>query len=143
MSRSRRDLAALGVLLALSLHYFASARSAIDARTADPKLASSFTASDSKHYLAIAHTLAAGDFSMRHVAPTGGPDLGHRQPLYPALLAAAARLGLSEPRGLALVNAALVVAAMWVAYATGVAVYGSRAAGLAGAFVLWRVPYLF
>jgi len=146
LSKSRRDVAALAALvivLALSAHYLWSAKSAIEARAADPEAARTFVASDSAHYLEIARALAAGDLSMRHVGPTGGPDLGHRQPLYPAMLAAAMRLGLDTPAALAMLDAALVVASMWMAYAIGIAAYGSRVSAVAGALIVWRVPYLY
>jgi hypothetical protein len=44
---------------------------------------------------------------------------------------------------LATLNVVLVVASMWTAYAIGRCVLASRLAGLAGALVVWSVPYLW
>jgi hypothetical protein len=142
-STKLRDALALVALVALSVSYFAAGRARIAEVAADPVAARRLTASDSEHYLDIARDLVAGDFSLSYVRPTGGPDRAHRQPLYPATLAVATAAGLDGPDALATVNVVLVVLSMWVAYAIGARVYESRLAGLAGALVLWRVPYLW
>lgn len=61
-----------------------------------------FTEGDTGHYLDIARTFAAGDFSMSYVQARP-----HRQPLYPLLLAPVFRWGGGQLAALAAVNVAL------------------------------------
>jgi hypothetical protein len=138
-----RDAIAIAILVALSASYLLAARARIARVVADPKSAHELTASDSQHYLGIAGDLSRGDFSFSQVRSEGGRDRAHRQPLYPALLAIVLALRGRDLAALAMLNAWLTVAAMWVAFAIGTLVFHSRAAGVAGAAVLWRVPYLW
>jgi hypothetical protein len=134
---------ALAALLALSLGTLTSGRRAIEAALASPKGAQAMVASDSRHYLDIAEAIARGDCSLDYVTPVAGRDRAHRQPLYPALLALVMRVHGSEVRGLAMLNVVFVVASMWVAYAIGAVALRSRLAGLAGALIVWKVPFLW
>ena len=144
MSRRRlRDLAAVAALAALSAAYLVEGRRQIVRVVSEPRSAHKLVASDSEHYLEIADAFARGDWSLSYVAPTGGPDKAHRQPLYPALLAFVSVLTGRDLAALATVNLALVVAAMWLAYAIGTRLFASRLAGLAAAAVLYRVPFLW
>lgn len=100
-------------------------------------------ADDSRHYLEIAEGFRAGHWRMRYVAPGSGPDLAHRQPLYPAILAIASSVVGQSPARLCMFNAVLVVAAMAVAYRIGQSLFGSRAAGLCGAAAIYQAPFLW
>ena len=53
-----------------------------------PNTSERLVSSDSVHYVDIARDLSSGDFSMKYVK-----ERPHRQPLYPALLAIAMKLG--------------------------------------------------
>lgn len=99
-------------------------------------------AGDSEHYLAIADDFARGDFSMQYVEPTGGPDRAHRQPAYPALLAAGEAMGLVGAPALAKIGLALVVVSLWIAFAAG-ASCGGALAGLVAATVVYQSTFLF
>lgn len=98
---------------------------------------------DSEHYLAIADSLREGDFGMTHVEPTGAADRAHRQPGYPALLAAAARLGVQRAPELARVNLALVVLSLWIAWLGTRAATGSALAGLVAAAIVYDAGFLY
>lgn len=98
---------------------------------------------DSEHYLAIADALREGDFRMTHVEPTGAADRAHRQPGYPALLAAAQDLGVQGAPALARVNLGVLVASMWIAFLGVRLATGSALAGLLSAAVIYDAPFLF
>jgi len=98
---------------------------------------------DSEHYLAIADDFARGDFRMRYVEPTGGPDRAHRQPAYPALLAAGEAAGLTGAPALAKIGLALVVVSLWIAFAAGAYGCGSALAGLVAATVVYQSTFLY
>ncbi len=140
---SLRDRIALGVLLTIAAAYLAAAFVRIHAIAADPVTARRMIADDARHYLEIAEDLRAGHWRMRYVTPGPGPDLAHRQPLYPAFLALASSLLGTAPARLCMLNAVLVVAAMAVVYAIGQRLLGSRAAGLCGAAALYQAPFLW
>ena len=53
-----------------------------------PNTSDRLVSSDSVHYVDIARDFSSGDFSMKYVK-----ERPHRQPLYPALLAIAMKLG--------------------------------------------------
>jgi len=135
--------AAAAIVVLLSASYFVAGRAAIAAALAQPGGRARFAADDSEHYVAIAERLAAGDWSFSDVAPNGGSDLAHRQPLYPMLLAASMAMGANDVEHLASVNLVLVVASLWVAYGIGARVYASRLAGVVAAATLWHIPFLF
>jgi hypothetical protein len=134
---------AIAVVAGLSVHEWIAGRAHIHATLAAPRGAAVMTAGDSAHYLQIARSFAAGDLSFSYVAPTGGADLAHRQPLYPALLAITMKVGGDGLETLASVNLAILVAALWAAYAVGARALYSPLAGMAAAAALWRVPFLF
>lgn len=98
---------------------------------------------DSEHYLAIADALREGDFRMTHVEPTGAADRAHRQPGYPALLAAAQELGVQGAPSLALVNLAMLILSMWIALLGVRLATGSALAGLLSAAVIYDAPFLY
>ncbi len=98
---------------------------------------------DSEHYLAIADALREGDFRMTHVEPTGAADRAHRQPGYPALLAAAQALGVQGAPSLARVNLGVLIASMWIAFLGVRLATGSALAALLSAAVIYDAPFLF
>lgn len=100
-------------------------------------------AGDSEHYLAIAAALREGDYSLSHVEPTGGADRAHRQPGYPAVIALAESAGLRGAPRLALVNLAIVIASLWIAFAGARVATGSCLAGLAAAAIVYDAGFLF
>src|ERR1700736_4952937 len=75
----------IGVLLFLHL---AICFLALAKNVSHPKTSHRLVSSDSVHYVDIAHDFSSGDFSMKYVK-----ERPHRQPLYPALLAIAWKLG--------------------------------------------------
>jgi hypothetical protein len=135
-------IAVLVCMVGLSADEWITGRARIHQVLAEPGGAALMTGSDSAHYLQIARGFAAGDVSCSYVAPTGGADLAHRQPLYPALLALVMKLGAGL-EGLALLNVGLLIAALWAAFAVGAIEWRCPIAGLAAALALWRVPFLF
>lgn len=98
---------------------------------------------DSEHYLAIADAFESGDWSMDYVAPGGGPDRAHRQPGYPALLAAAEHFGVQGAPALARVNLGVLVASLWIAFLTARVVTGSWPAALLAAGAIYGTRFLF
>lgn len=98
---------------------------------------------DSEHYLAIADDFVQGDFSMSWVEPTGGPDRAHRQPGFPALIAAAEKFGIQGAPNIARVNLGVLVAAMWIAFVGARVATGSLLAGLLAVGVIYEAHFLF
>lgn len=121
------SLAYLGVSLTLLLY-----------TTNDPRRAEKMSEKDSRHYLEIAQSFAAGDFSMSYVK--GRP---HRQPLYPFLLALASRFGGENLIALGMVNVLLGLLSLWLVYVLVQTLFANYAVSfLIGAlFVINRFIY--
>jgi hypothetical protein len=140
----RRSTAAAALVLALS-----SAALWHEGRTYVEEVSSTLPGilelvkGDSEHYLAIAASIREGDYSMSHVEPTGSTDRAHRQPGYPGVIAVAEKLGFRGAPRLALVNVAIVVAALWIAFAGARIATGSALAGLIAAAVVYDAGFLF
>jgi len=142
MAKRLATLAALAVLAYLSVSFVQQSWLDIRTNAAHSDTARRFTASDSQHYLRIADALRGGDFRLDYVRPTGGPDLAHRQPLYPAMLATVEAFAGKDVRLLAMLNVMLIVAAALCAFVAGIDLYGSRLAALCGAWLILHVPFL-
>jgi hypothetical protein len=76
-----------------------------------PKTSDRLVSSDSVHYVDIASEFCSGDFSMAYVK-----ERPHRQPLYPALLAVAMKLGGGNRFFLGLVNVLIDSASILLIY---------------------------
>lgn len=98
---------------------------------------------DSEHYLAIADAFESGDWSMDYVTPGPGSDRAHRQPGYPALLAAAQHLGVQGAPALARVNLAVLVASLWIAFTAARIATGSWPAAMLAAGAIYGARFLF
>jgi hypothetical protein len=86
-----------------------------------PSTSDRLVSSDSVHYLDIARALAAGDFSMSYVK-----ERPHRQPLYPALLAVAIKLGNGNRFALGAVNIIIDSAAILSVYVFSLVLFRHR-----------------
>jgi hypothetical protein len=135
-------VAALGVA-ALSASTWQEGRTYIDEVSSTLPGILALVSGDSEHYLAIADTFREGDYSMSHVATTEGADRAHRQPGYAALIALAESFGIRGAPRLALVNVALIVASMWIAFAGVAVATGSAVGGLVAAAVIYDADFLF
>ena len=119
-------------LFANSLHVFLNARSAKGAET--------LVSSDSGQYLAFAQRFLQGNFSMDYIR-----DVPHRQPLYPFLLAAAAKIGNGNLFFLGEVNVVAMTLAIGSVYFGNLRFFRSHfvaaipALGVAGNPFLWRI----
>lgn len=120
-------LALVGLLLVSSV-YLLAVYTALADTLADPKRAAAFTSGDSSHYLEMAEAFRSGQFLDKYV--TVRP---HRQPLYPALLAAAMALRADDLMELATVNVIVGLVTIICLYGAGRWVFGSWWVGLAGA----------
>jgi hypothetical protein len=135
-------LAAAGVAL-LSLSTWHDGRTYIEDVSSTLLGIRRLVSGDSDHYLAMADTFREGDYSMSHVEPSGGADRAHRQPGYAAVIALAESAGIQGAPRLALVNVAIVVASLWVAFASVALATGSALAGLVAAAVIYDAAFLF
>src|SRR5271170_7878174 len=86
-----------------------------------PKTSDRLVSSDSVHYVDIARDFSSGDFSMSYVK--GRP---HRQPLYPALLAVAMKLGNGDRFYLGTVNIIVDSVAILSVYLFAIALFRQR-----------------
>jgi len=102
-----------------------------------PDTSERLVSSDSVHYVEIARDFAAGDFSMQYVK--GRP---HRQPLYPALLAIALRLGNGNRFMLGAVNIVLAEMSILAVYVFMLALFKSRIAAILSALALAANPFV-
>ena len=127
LARYQSLLALVGLLLGSS-PYLIAVYSALADTLADPERAAAFTSADSSHYLEMAEAFRSGQFLDKYV--TVRP---HRQPLYPALLAAAMALGADDLMELATVNVIVGLVTIICLYGAGRWLFGSWWVGLAGA----------
>jgi hypothetical protein len=93
--------------------------------------------SDSVHYVDIARDLASGDFSMQYVK-----QRPHRQPLYPALLAIAMKLGNGNRFMLGAVNIVVEAVSIFSVYLFAIVLFKSRFAAAVGALALAANPFM-
>ncbi|MBV8377343.1 MAG: glycosyltransferase family 39 protein [Verrucomicrobia bacterium] len=93
--------------------------------------------SDSVHYVEIARDFAAGDFSMQYVK-----ERPHRQPLYPALLALALKLGNGNRFTLGAVNIVFAEMSILAVYASTLALFKHRLAAILSALALAANPFI-
>ena len=102
-----------------------------------PNTSERLISSDSVHYLEIARDFAAGDFSMRYVK-----ERPHRQPLYPALLAIALKLGNGNRFMLGAVNIVLAEMSILAVYVFTLALFKHRIAAALSALALAANPFI-
>jgi Dolichyl-phosphate-mannose-protein mannosyltransferase len=102
-----------------------------------PKTSDRLVSSDSVHYVDIASAFCSGDFSMAYVR-----ERPHRQPLYPALLAIAMKLGAGNRFFLGLVNVLVDSAAILLTYVFTLSLFGKRLAASAVALGLAANPFM-
>jgi Dolichyl-phosphate-mannose-protein mannosyltransferase len=102
-----------------------------------PGTSERLVSSDSVHYVDIARDLASGDFSMQYVK-----QRPHRQPLYPALLAIAMKLGNDNRFMLGAVNIVVEAVSILSVYLLAIALFQNRFAAAVGALALAANPFM-
>jgi 4-amino-4-deoxy-L-arabinose transferase-like glycosyltransferase len=102
-----------------------------------PKTSERLVSSDSVHYVDIARDFASGDFSMRYVK-----ERPHRQPLYPALLAIAMKLGNGNRFMLGAVNILVTTLSILSVYVFGLVLFKNRLAASLSALALAANPFI-
>jgi hypothetical protein len=93
--------------------------------------------SDSVHYVDIARDFSSGDFSMNYVK-----ERPHRQPLYPALLAIAMKLGNGNLFMLGAVNILVAAGSILSVYIFTLVLFKSRFASAVSALALAANPFI-
>jgi Dolichyl-phosphate-mannose-protein mannosyltransferase len=93
--------------------------------------------SDSVHYVEIARAFTRGDFSMQYVK-----ERPHRQPLYPALLALAMKLGDGNRFMLGAVNIIVASASILLVYIFTLALFKHQFAATFSAVALAANPFI-
>lgn len=102
-----------------------------------PKTSERLISSDSVHYVDIARDFSSGDFSMNYVK-----ERPHRQPLYPALLAVAMKLGNGNLFTLGAVNILVAAGSILLVYIFTLALFESRFASAVSALALAANPFI-
>jgi len=102
-----------------------------------PKTSDRLVSSDSVHYVDIARDFCMGDFSMAYVK-----DRPHRQPLYPALLAIAMKLGGGNRFFLGLVNVLIDSLSILLVYLFTLRLFEKRLVASVVALGLAANPFL-
>ena len=102
-----------------------------------PKTSERLVSSDSVHYFDAARDFSSSNFSMAYVK-----ERPHRQPLYPALLALAMRLGGGNRFFLGLVNVLIDSASILVIYVFTLSQFGKRLVASLVALGLAANPFL-
>jgi Dolichyl-phosphate-mannose-protein mannosyltransferase len=102
-----------------------------------PKTSDRLVSSDSVHYVDIANDFAQGNFSMGYVR-----ERPHRQPLYPALLAVATKLGNGDRFFLGAVNVLLASASILAVYILVSKLNESAIAACTAAVALAANPFM-
>jgi hypothetical protein len=102
-----------------------------------PETSDRLVSSDSVHYVDIARDFCSGNFSMAYVK-----ERPHRQPLYPALLALAMKLGEGNRFYLGLVNVLIDSASIFVIYLFTLGQFKSRFVASLVAVGLAANPFL-
>src|ERR1700742_2498499 len=109
----------------------------LEKNVSHPGTSERLVSSDSVHYVDIARDLASGDFSMQYVK-----QRPHRQPLYPALLAIAMKLGNDNRFLLGMVNIVLEAMSILSVYLFGIALFQNRFAAAVSALALAANPFM-
>jgi len=102
-----------------------------------PKTSERLVSSDSVHYVDIARDFCSGDFSMKYVK-----ERPHRQPLYPALLAIAMKLGDGNRFMLGAVNILVTTASILLVYLFTLTLFKDRFAAAFSAVALAGNPFI-
>src|ERR1700722_6457014 len=102
-----------------------------------PNTSERLVSSDSVHYVDIARDFCSGDFSMSYVK--GRP---HRQPLYPALLAIAMKLGDGNRFMLGAVNILVTTVSILLVYLFTLVLLNNRFAAAVSALALAGNPFI-
>jgi 4-amino-4-deoxy-L-arabinose transferase-like glycosyltransferase len=102
-----------------------------------PKTSERLLSSDSVHYVDIARDFASGDFSMQYVK-----ERPHRQPLYPAFLAIALKLGNGNRFMLGAVNILVATVSILSVYVVILALFNNRFAASVSALALAANPFI-
>ena len=102
-----------------------------------PNTSERLVSSDSVHYVDIARDLSSGDFSMQYVK-----QRPHRQPLYPALLAIAMKLGNGNRFFLGAVNILVASLAILLIYVFSLELFKNRLAASVSALALAASPFI-
>jgi len=102
-----------------------------------PKTSDRLVSSDSVHYVDIARDFSSGDFSMAYVK-----ERPHRQPLYPALLAVAMKIGDGNRFLLGMVNVLIDSASILLIYVFILRLFAKPLAASVVALGLAANPFL-
>jgi hypothetical protein len=102
-----------------------------------PNTSDRLVSSDSVHYVDIARDFSSGDFSMKYVK-----ERPHRQPLYPALLAIAMKLGNGNRFMLGAVNILVDGVSILLVYVFTLALLANRFAAAVTALALAANPFI-
>jgi hypothetical protein len=102
-----------------------------------PKTSDRLVSSDSVHYVDIARDFSSGDFSMAYVK-----ERPHRQPLYPALLAVAMKIGGGNRFLLGIVNVLIDSASILLIYVFTLRLFAKRLVASVVALALAANPFL-
>src|SRR5271165_2807229 len=102
-----------------------------------PRTSDRLVSSDSVHYVDIARDFASGNFSMGYVK-----ERPHRQPLYPALLAMAMKVGNGNRFALGSVNILVATASIFSVYLFTLALFKNRFAASVSALALAVNPFI-
>jgi hypothetical protein len=102
-----------------------------------PDTSERLVSSDSVHYVDIARDFSSGDFSMKYVK-----ERPHRQPLYPALLAIAMKLGQGNLFLLGAVNILVDAISILLVYLFTLALFEQRFAAAVSALALAANPFI-
>ena len=135
-SRSKRFGPHLFIAILLVVH-LVICLTILSKNASHPKTSDRLVSSDSVHYVDIANDFARGDFSMGYVR-----ERPHRQPLYPALLAVAAKIGNGDRFFLGVVNVLLASASILAIYILVTKLNESPLAACVAAFGLAANPFM-
>jgi hypothetical protein len=102
-----------------------------------PKTSERLVSSDSVHYVEIARAFSSGDFSMQYVK-----ERPHRQPLYPALLAIAMKLGNGNRFMLGAINILVDELAILAIYLFSLSLFRLRLPAAVSALALAANPFI-
>jgi hypothetical protein len=103
----------------------------------NPNTSDRLVSSDSVHYVDIARDFASGNFSMAYVK-----ERPHRQPLYPALLAVAMKLGNGSRFYLGTVNIIVDSVTILMVYMFSLALFRQRLVAILCALALAANPFI-
>jgi hypothetical protein len=126
----------LFIVLVLSVH-LAICFLVLAKNVSHPNTSERLVSSDSVHYVDIARDFCSGDFSMKYVK-----ERPHRQPLYPALLAIAMKLGNGSRFMLGAVNILVAAVSILAIYIFTLALFKNRFAASVSALALAGNPFI-